>query len=146
MQPWWRVQCNPISTREFIVMLSSGTVGWFCDPDTRWKDKSKNLIDGAERRWHQNFHFPIILGLKVWPSSIVILSSCFPSKGLKIQAMTGHSPHTSEFYYYHFDKNSDCHVFLHLNTLLVLHIIYIESWLLWYSKFDFYFLAYCTFF
>ena len=37
------------------------------EPDSRQKDKSENLIDGAKRCWHQFYHFTCILGLTVRP-------------------------------------------------------------------------------
>ena len=89
IQPKWQVQCDPISTRGFITMLSSRMVRKLRKPDLRWKGESENPLNAIKNCWRQFFQFTHILGVMIWlsPSGLTVI--CLR---IKIQAMPGLIP------------------------------------------------------
>ena len=58
---WWQLQCDPITSRGFIYVLSGGMVNQFCDL-IQGKDESSKLNYGTWSRWCQVHIYPCIWG------------------------------------------------------------------------------------
>ena len=68
IQPWWWLQCDPITARGFIAMISSGIIIQFCEPSMTQGGEIETSSYGAWSSLILVVNFTRILEPMVWLS------------------------------------------------------------------------------